>query len=175
MYIVLYSYMVYISFVFKFFGMTQRRALICCSVHFIPLLIRRVVRVDRTFTDVHIHMHKYIHINIYFYIHVYVYLYMYVCTFVKGPCFCYGRSTCLHIHIILMGHLSFPAPLPQHTDRPLALLAYSNPASAHTTLFPYFDLDSVRSWTRAWSPASLSLSLHSAVAFGFVVRHARFV
>lgn len=161
-YIVLYSYMVYISFVFKFFGMTQRRALICCSVHFIPLLIRRVVRVDRTFTDVHIHK----------YIHKYVFIYTCVCVLIyvcihlsRDPAFAMVAALAYTYILYLWGTCRSPRHCLSTPTAPLPYLPTPT-QQAHT-----LPCSRTSTWTRCdrgrgLGRLLLSLSLHSAVALG---------
>lgn len=167
--------MVYISFVFKFFGMTQRRALICCSVHFIPLLIRRVVRVDRTFTDVHIHMHKYIHKYIFIYTCVCVfiyYIYVYIC---QGTLLLlWSQHLPTHTYYTY-GALVVPrATASAHRPPPCPTCLLQPSKRTHYPV-PVLRLGLGYDRGRGLGRLLLSLSLHSAVAFGFVVRHARFV
>lgn len=86
--------------------------------------------------------------------------------YVEGPRFCYGRSTCLHI-LYLWDTCCTPAPLPlpQFTTRPFAL-GILQPRVHTLYSVPHCDLD---------LDAGLVSVSYSAVAFGFVVRHARFV
>lgn len=145
------------------FEATQRNALICCSVHFIPLLIRPCAARRP-------HIHWLTHTSIYTHTCAFIYV-----QYVEGPRFCYGRSTWVHILYLwdtccACAPAPLPLPVPEFiTTRPFAPGILQ--PRAHTLYsVPHFDLDS----DAGLVSVSVSVS-YSAVAFGFVVRHARFV
>lgn len=148
------------------FEATQRNALICCSLHFIPLLIRPCAA-SRPHIHWLTHTNAYIQVYTHTYLYTYMCIHMYVC---RGTPLCYGRSTCLHILYLwdtCCAPAPLPLPLPQFTTRPFAL-GILQPRLHTLYSVPHCDLDLDAGLV------SVSVS-YSAVAFGFVVRHARFV
>lgn len=141
------------------FEATQRNALICCSVHFIPLLIRPCAARRP-------HIHWLTHTSIYTYL--YTYMCIHICTICRGtPLLLWSQH--LASHIILMGHLLCLCPCPSTSASPLPQ-GILQPRVHTLYSVPHFDLDS----DAGLVSVSVCVS-YSAVAFGFVVRHARFV
>lgn len=164
---ILYTHMPIFLLFLNSFEATQRNALICCSLHFIPLLIRPCAA-SRP------HIHWLTHTS------MYTYLYTYMCIHIcmsRDPAF--AMVAALGFTYYTYGTLVVPVPLPLYlcqclSSPPPAPLPQGILQPRVHTLYsvPHFDLDSDAGLV--YVSVSVSVS-YSAVAFEFVVRHARFV
>lgn len=141
---ILYTHMPIFLLFSNSFEATQRNALICCSVHFIPLLIRPCAARRP-------HIHWLTHTSIHTYLNTYMYIH--ICMS-RDPAF--AMVAALGFTYYTYGTLVVPVPLPLYLCQCLSLpppaplpQAYSNPACTHSTL----SRTSTWTRTRAWSPS----------------------